>query len=261
VAASQPLPVAVAGAGRMGGAVADAVEAATDLTLVGVLERHPAPVATAAAWAARVVTDPDRLLPACRVLIDFTVAGAAGALAGAAARHGCGFVSGTTALTDADQQALDEAAVRVPVLHAANMSRGIALLTELVARAAAALGDFDVEIVERHHRHKRDAPSGTALSLAEAIRGARTGEGRLVHGRHHRRAVRTDGEIGIHALRGGDWIGAHAVELAGAGESLSLAHRAESRAVFVHGALACARFVVGRAPGRYTLGDVLGAER
>jgi 4-hydroxy-tetrahydrodipicolinate reductase len=136
------------------------------------------------------------------------------------------------------------------------MSIGVHVLTGLVAAAAAALDDWDVEIVEMHHRAKVDAPSGTALRLAEAIQRVRS-SARLVHGRQGARSARSPEEIGVHALRGGDVVGDHVVHLAGGGERLELVHRATSRDVFAHGALRAARWIAGRPPGRHTLGDVL----
>jgi 4-hydroxy-tetrahydrodipicolinate reductase len=136
------------------------------------------------------------------------------------------------------------------------MSLGVHVLSSLVARAAMELPDWDVEIVETHHRAKVDAPSGTALRLAEAVQRGRAGT-RLVHGRHGRRGARATEEIGMHALRGGDVIGDHEVHLLGGGERIELTHRATSRDVFAHGALRAASWIVGKTPGAYTLGDVL----
>ena len=126
-----------------------------------------------------------------------------------------------------------------------------------MAIVAAALPDWDVEIVETHHRAKVDAPSGTASRFAETVQHARAGAGRLVHGREGAPGARPTGEIGMHALRGGDVVGDHEVHLLGGGERLTLVHRATSRDVFAHGALRAARWIVGRPAGRYTLRDVL----
>jgi 4-hydroxy-tetrahydrodipicolinate reductase len=130
------------------------------------------------------------------------------------------------------------------------------LLAKLVEEAAAALSDWDVEIVETHHRAKIDAPSGTALRLAERVRDARKAA-RFVHGRQGSPGPRASDEIGMHALRGGDVVGDHVVHLLGGGERIELAHRATSRAVFAHGAVRAARWIRGRAPGRYSMNDVL----
>ena len=137
------------------------------------------------------------------------------------------------------------------------MSLGVHVLTRLVAQAVAALADFDVEIVETHHRAKIDAPSGTALRLAETAQRARAGTTRLVHGRKGTPGARAAEEIGVHALRGGDVVGDHVVHLMGTGERLELVHRATTRDLFASGALRAASWIVGRPPGRYTLGDVV----
>ena len=171
------------------------------------------------------------------VVVDFSSPGATLALGPIAAAAGSAVVSGTTGLGDDARDALDRAATRVPVLWEPNMSLGVHVLTELVKRASSVLADWDAEIVETHHRAKVDAPSGTALRLAES-----TGRAR----------------VGMHSLRGGDVVGDHAVHFLGGGERIELTHRATSRDVFAHGALRAARWIVGRPPGRYALRDVLG---
>jgi 4-hydroxy-tetrahydrodipicolinate reductase len=190
------------------------------------------------------------------VVVDFSAPAATRALAPIAAAAGTAMVSGTTGLDDGARQAIDRAAAGVAVLWEPNMSVGVHVLTRLVAEAAAALDDWDVEIVEMHHRAKVDAPSGTALRLAEAVQRVRA-SARLVHGRQGAPGPRSPEEVGIHALRGGDVVGEHVVQLAGGGERLELVHRATSRDVFAHGALRAARWIAGRPPGRYSLGDVL----
>ncbi len=190
-------------------------------------------------------------------VIDFSGPAATLALAPIAAAAGLALVSGTTGLGDEGRAALDGAAARVPVLWEPNMSLGVHVLAGLVEQAARALAEWDAEIVETHHRAKVDAPSGTALRLAEAVRHARDRASPLVHGRQGCPGPRASGEIGMHALRGGDVIGDHAVHLLGGGERLELAHRATHRDVFAHGALRAARWIAGRAPGRYGLRDVL----
>jgi 4-hydroxy-tetrahydrodipicolinate reductase len=145
----------------------------------------------------------------------------------------------------------------MPVLWEPNMSVGVHVLGRLVREAIAALGEgFDVEIVEAHHRKKVDAPSGTALRLAELAMEAAHGGG-LRHGREGRPGERPRGEIGMHALRGGDVVGDHTVHFLGDGERLELTHRATSRDVFAHGALRAAAWLAGKPRGRYTLADVL----
>jgi 4-hydroxy-tetrahydrodipicolinate reductase len=191
------------------------------------------------------------------VVIDFSMPAGTLALGPIVSAAGAALVSGTTGLGDDARAALDQASSRVPVLWEPNMSVGVHVLAQLVSQAVAALPGWDIEVVETHHRAKADAPSGTALRLVHAAQDARTGPTHLMHGRHGTPGPRADGEIGVHAVRGGDVVGDHSVHLLGAGERLELAHRATSRDVFAHGALRAAAWIVGRAPGRYTLADVL----
>ncbi|HLK35989.1 MAG TPA: 4-hydroxy-tetrahydrodipicolinate reductase [Polyangiaceae bacterium] len=192
------------------------------------------------------------------VVIDFSSPHATLALAPIVAAAGTAIVSGTTGLQEEARAALAEAATRVPVLWEPNMSLGVHVLSQVVARAVAALPGWDVEIVEVHHHSKVDAPSGTALRLAEVVRSARASETRLVHGRHGKPGARGSGEVGMHALRGGDVVGDHVVHLMGGGERLELGHRATSRDVFAYGAVRAARWIVGKPPGTYALADLLG---
>jgi len=164
-------------------------------------------------------------------------------------------VVGTTGLDSATEAALRAHAERHPVVWASNFSTGVNLLFELVRTASSALPDYDLEIVEMHHRHKVDAPSGTARSLAQA---ASEGRGSVVHGREGHTGERPPGEIGMHALRGGDVAGEHMVYLAGPGERLQLGHLATSRRSFAEGAIRAARWVVGKPPKLYTMREVLG---
>ena len=173
---------------------------------------------------------------------------------------GCALVIGTTGLSEADHGRIDEAARSIPVLQAPNMSLGVNLLLELVGRVAQQLGpDYDIEIEEAHHRFKKDAPSGTAQALLEAIC-RETGKDpteSVTHGRSGEQP-RRDGEIGVHAKRLGGVVGEHTVRYAGLEEAVSLGHTAFSRDVFARGALQAARWLAVRPPGRYTMGDVLG---
>lgn len=205
--------------------------------------------------------DPVAKLAKCGadVVIDFSTPAATAALADVAASAGIAIVSGTTGLGDEARAALDKASAKVAVAWEPNMSIGVHVLGELVKRAIAMLGpEFDLEIVEAHHRMKVDAPSGTALRLAEIAKTAMSGA-RLVHGREGRPGARTPTEIGMHAMRGGDVIGDHSVHLLGAGERLELVHRASSRDLFASGALRVAKWMAGKPAGRYAMTDVLGA--
>ncbi len=192
------------------------------------------------------------------VILDVAGPGAFDAALALARSRGCAFVSGSTGLGEASRAALDEAAASIPVLLAANFSLGVAVLAHLSAQAAKLLGAWDCEILEAHHRHKRDAPSGTALLLGERVSRARNGAEAAPIDRN---GVRVDGQIGYAALRGGDVVGEHAVWFAGDAERLELVHRATNRDVFAHGALAAARWLAGKPAGRYTMDDVLGLTR
>ena len=200
--------------------------------------------------------DPD--VPA-DVLVDFSGAHAFDAALALAVERRAAFISGTTGLSEVQRHALERAAMHIPVLWASNFSLGVALLMRLARSAAQALPSWDCEIVEMHHRHKLDAPSGTALSLGEAVaegRGVALGDC-AVHGRNGRTGERTGGEIGFHALRGGDVVGEHTLVFAGAGERIELSHRATDRDVFARGAVVAARWIAGRDPGAYALDEIL----
>jgi len=193
------------------------------------------------------------------VLIDFSrPAGLADALA-LAARHGLPVVTGTTGLDDESERALRRAAEAIPVCRAANFAIGVHVLAQLVRDTAERLGpDFDIELVEAHHRDKIDAPSGTALSLVRAAadgRGLEPATALRTDG--HAGAARDPARIGVQALRGGDVVGEHEVHFLGDGERLVLAHRATDRSLFARGALRAARWLIGRPPGLYGLDDVL----
>jgi 4-hydroxy-tetrahydrodipicolinate reductase len=248
--------VAVLGAtGRLGRRVVAGVLAAPGLSLVAAFARRgvgvDAGLLAGGAPCGVLVTAPGDGPPA-DVLIDVSLPGGLqelGGWLGAAA-----VVSGVTGQDDAGVAWLDAHAARAPVLVAANFSLGVAVLADLVARATAALPDHDVEIVEAHHRHKRDAPSGTALLLAAAATG---GGEPTSFGRSGHSEGRAPG-VAIHAVRGGDIVGEHQVWLCGDGERLLLGHTATSRDTFAAGAVRAARWVVGRPPGRYQLTQVLG---
>jgi 4-hydroxy-tetrahydrodipicolinate reductase len=158
--------------------------------------------------------------------------------------------------------ALEEGAAEIPVLQAPNMSTGINLLLRLAREAACVLGDYEVEIVEAHHRFKRDAPSGTAAALLQAIcDGRETQEAEVVFGRHGGQLDRPQPQIGMHSLRGGDNVGEHEVLFCGLGEMLALRHRATSRDTFVRGALRAAAWIKDKPAGRYSMQDVLFSSR
>ncbi|MFZ5891583.1 MAG: 4-hydroxy-tetrahydrodipicolinate reductase [Myxococcota bacterium] len=206
-----------------------------------------------------VVTTADvgSALLGAEAVIDFSTASAVAPLFSVAARQRVALVSGTTGLDDSARRALDKAAEAVPVLWSANMSLGVQVLAELVEQAVRRLGNaFDVEIMEIHHRRKIDAPSGTAKRLADAARAARP-ELKELNERAGNVGARSNDEMGVIALRGGDVIGDHTVFLFGSGERIELTHRASSRDLFARGALVAAKHLVGKPPRRYTIADIL----
>lgn len=194
------------------------------------------------------------------LVIDFTLPRATALHAGLAAEHGTALVIGTTGLLEEHLAELERAAQTVPVLRAANMSLGVTLLMELVRQAAAKLDEaYDIEVLEMHHRHKVDAPSGTALALGDAAAEGRNVDldDASVRVRDGQTGPRPAGTIGFATLRGGDVAGDHSVIFAAEGERLELGHRASSRQVFVQGALKAALWLQGKPAGLYSMRDVL----
>ena len=260
-----PLRVAVCGAtGRMGRAVTRLCQEASDLELCGACAGSGDPalgedagiLAGTGSAGVAVTDDMAAALLGAQVVIDFSLPAALDQLARLAARQGVALVSGTTGLQTT--AVLDEVAAKIAVVWAPNMSLGVQVLSEIAAEAARRLGPgFDIELTEVHHRAKVDAPSGTAVRLADALREVRSL--RPVSGREGIVGARKSDELGIFAVRGGDVIGDHTVHLLGLGERLELTHRATSRDLFAQGALRAARWVVGQRPGRYSLADVLNA--
>ncbi|MBD3237603.1 MAG: 4-hydroxy-tetrahydrodipicolinate reductase [Candidatus Eisenbacteria bacterium] len=254
------IPVAVCGGGgRIGGDVAAAVAASSEFALAAILEREDHPARGSRLYDAPVVGSLHELPAECRVLVDFTAPPATDRIAGGGSERGMAVVSGATALEPQQHEALRLAAERVPVVYAPNMSMGVAVVNRLIREAARRLSAYDIEIVEMHHRRKRDAPSGTALRFAETLAQARGGL-RRIHGREGVTGERSHDEVAVHALRGGDVVGEHQVILAGPGERVIISHRAESRGAFVSGVLQAIRFVAGAAAGLYAMEDVLGIQ-
>lgn len=231
--------------GRMGKAIARAIEEG-DQVLAGGIDRGG---------------DVAALADASDVLVDFSAPAALEGNLQAVISAGIPILIGTTGLEESHHAAIDEAARAVPVLQTGNTSLGVTLLAHLVREAAARLGpDWDVEIVEMHHRNKVDAPSGTALLLGEAAAKGR-GIDLSAHserGRDGQTGARAPGAIGFAALRGGTVAGDHSVILAGERERITLSHMAEDRMIFAHGAVKGARWLIGKAPGRYGMAQVLG---
>ncbi len=204
--------------------------------------------------------DPVAACAAARVVIDFSSPENTLKMATFCANNDLGLVVGTTGLSAGQTARLRESSQFIPLLTAPNMSVGVNLLFHLVRQAAAVLSSgYDIEIVETHHRHKKDAPSGTALRLKDILlETLARAEEDVRHGRAGLVGARTDHEIGMHALRGGDVVGDHTVAFFTDGERIELTHRASSRDTFARGALAAAAFLAGKKPGLYTMDQVLG---
>jgi 4-hydroxy-tetrahydrodipicolinate reductase len=256
--------VAVTGAtGRMGRAVLDAASARGDVSVALAVARDPGeePVAGVSVEPSANL---DELLAdrSPDALVDFTAPESSLDYVAAAADAGVASVVGTTGFDEDGERALVEAAERAPVLQASNFGRGVQALLSAVESAVADLPGYDVEVTETHHNGKRDAPSGTAKTILEAIEGAResTDGSERVHGREGE-APRREGEIGVHARRAGSVDGEHEVLLAGNDEELRLTHRAGDRGVFAEGALDAAAWVAGREPGQYDFAAVVEGER
>jgi 4-hydroxy-tetrahydrodipicolinate reductase len=197
--------------------------------------------------------------PAVDVVIDFSAPAGFDAALTYCAAHDAALVSGTTGLGEAQRRAMDEAVRTIPILHASNFSLAIAVLARILREAARALPNWDLEIVEMHHARKVDAPSGTALALGRAAAAARglDFDSVAVRSRAGHTGARPTGAIGFASIRAGDVVGEHSAILAGVGERLELTHRATDRAIFARGALAADAWLSGRAPGRYSIDDVL----
>ncbi len=195
------------------------------------------------------------------VMIDFSLPEAAQASIHHCRDHGIALVLGTTGLSKSHFDLLNQAAQKIAIVQATNMSLGMNLLFAMVGKVAKSLGeDYDIEIIEAHHRLKKDAPSGSALSLAESVckETGRSYPDCIINGRQGKEALRKKGEIGMHAIRAGDIIGQHTVMYSTMGESVTIAHNATTRDTFARGALRAAGWVVHQKPGLYSMRDVLG---
>ena len=237
--------------GRMGGAVIAAAREAGDRIVAGI------DVNPAADSPFPIFATPDEFGGKADVIVDFSHHSALAGLLDYAVRTGTPLVVCTTGHTEEELAAMRAAAERVAVFFSRNMSLGINLLISLCRRAAATLGDdFDIEIIEKHHNKKLDAPSGTALMIADAL--SEDEEHPYVYDRHAERRARAKGEIGLHAVRGGTIVGEHEVLFCGKDEIVTLSHSAASREVFATGAIRAARFMKGKTCGFYNMDDVIG---
>lgn len=239
----------------MGRAVTEAINSGDSLRVVAGVDINADSLGTTCAFPVyhSIAEFPDK----ADVIIDFSHHSALPALSEYATRTGTPLVIATTGHSEEEMALMLETAKSVPVFFSRNMSIGINLLIEMSRRVAKALGvDFDVEIIEKHHNQKLDAPSGTALMIAEAL-GEEREETEFVYDRHSVRAKRRSSEIGIHSVRGGTIVGEHEVIFAGKDEIVTLSHSATSREIFANGALKAAEFIVGKAPALYNMSDVI----
>ena len=265
---SPPIRVAIAGAsGRMGQMLIEAVRASGDCQLAGALDRADSPAlgqdaGAFAGWASGVPVQAalDAGLQNAQVLIDFTRPEATLAHLAACRRLGVALVIGTTGFTDAQKADIAAAAQDIAIVMAPNMSVGVNVTFKLLEMAAKALSTgYDIEIIEAHHRHKVDAPSGTALKMGEVIADAlgRDLKDCAVYERHGHTGERDPSTIGFAAIRGGDIVGDHTVLFAGTGERIEISHKASSRAGYAQGSLRAVRFLAGTKSGLFDMSDVL----
>lgn len=266
----EPVSMAVLGvSGRMGRALLVAMDEVGGIRLSGASTSSGSrwvgmDAGTAASGAVRgvmVQAEPARAIHDAAVAIDFTLPQATVANLDACVAAGCPLVIGTTGHAPAVRERIAQAASRIPLVMAPNMSVGVNLLLELVEQAARQLDErYDIEIFEAHHRDKKDAPSGTALGLGAAAAAGRGVQLDQVaeYDRHGVTGARRPGNIGFSVFRGGDVVGEHTVSFAGIGERIELTHRASDRLAFARGAVQAARWLIGRSPGLYSMRDVLG---
>lgn len=254
--------------GRMGRALVEAIMAAPDMSLGAALERTGNPFIgrdpgdwLGAPLGIAITDNVDAALVPCQVMIDFTRPSATLAYVDQCLAHGCGMVIGTTGFTDDEKNHIHRASQTIPIVLAPNMSIGVTVALDLLARATRLLPlDYDVEVTEAHHRHKVDAPSGTALRMGEVVAAQREWDLARVacYGREGQVGARPVQEIGFSTVRGGDVVGDHTVSFMGEGERLEITHRASSRATFAQGALQAARFVAIQTKGLFDMRHVLG---
>ena len=260
------MQLAIFGAGgRMGQTLARLCSEAADLRIVGAVDAPDSPflgrdlgeLVGVGVMGVEISADLSSALLGADVLIDFSIAAAFDRMLRAAMHQGLAVVSGTTRLSPQSEALMVKAQAKIPLLWAPNMSVAVHVLARLAREAIATLGaDYDVEVVETHHNRKADAPSGTASFLVQAAQQARP-ELTPTHGREGEVGARKRDEIGVHALRGGGVVGDHCVHLIGEFDRLEIGHRAMSRELFAQGALRAARWIVGKAPGRYGMAQVI----
>ncbi len=265
--------VAIHGAaGRMGQSIATVTEGDPNADLVAAMDHPDSPLVGqdiakltgAEPRGVLITTDVEEFLANVEVVIDFSTASATEKLLPMCASQQIPMVIGTTGLDGATRAGLERAAEMLPIVFAPNYSQGVNALYFLAARATELLGPpFDAEIIEMHHRHKVDSPSGTAARLAEVVTAAKRLDAKhaVTHGRSGQVGARPRDEVGVMALRGGDVVGEHTLYLVGDGERLELTHRATDRSIFARGAVRAAHWVVHRPAGLYDMADVMGIPR
>ncbi|AGB02797.1 4-hydroxy-tetrahydrodipicolinate reductase [Methanoregula formicica] len=251
--------VVICGAsGRMGQTLGRMVHESDDLELVGGINLKPSSFFGAEIVEAK---DADALLKRTKadVVIDFTIASAVVGNVQVAARNNCALIIGTTGISPAQRAEMEKAILgHVPAVITTNFSIGVAIFQQLVRESARLLKDYDIELIEAHHRNKKDAPSGTAKTLLQIIE-EEAGTREKLYGREG--MTERKNEIGVHVIRGGDIVGDHKVMYSKNFETIELSHRAYDRSVFASGALRAARWVVGKKPGIYDMNDVLGLKK
>ena len=241
--------------GKMGGAVINIAAESDDIKIIAGVDakKSDLPFPVFASFP-EVNVMPD-------VIIDFSNVAVLDYLLDFALKNNLPAIIATTGYNDKQIEKIKAAAKKIPVFFTANMSLGINVLSSLAKRAASVLGsDFDIEIVERHHNRKLDAPSGTAIMLANAVNSVFEDTYTYEYDRHSKRRMRPKSEIGIHSVRGGTIVGDHEVIFAGHEEVITLSHSAQSKGVFASGAIAAARFIVNAKPGLYDMNDIIGKE-
>ena len=266
---ASPLRIAIAGAsGRMGRMLIEAVQAAPDCELAGALDRaeNPSIGLDATGWlgvasGVTITDDLDQGLAQADVLIDFTRPEGTLAHLAVCRAKGVRMVIGTTGFTDAQKAEIAAAAREIGIVMSPNMSVGVNVVMRLLDMASRALSQgYDIEIIEAHHRHKVDAPSGTALAMGEVVAQAlgRDLQACAVYGREGVTGERDPSTIGFATVRGGDIVGDHTVLYAGIGERIEITHKSSSRVTYAQGSLRAARFLAGQGAGLFTMNDVLG---
>jgi 4-hydroxy-tetrahydrodipicolinate reductase len=248
--------IVAGGCGRIGGEVAKLISMTKDMKLSGILERKDHPEIGKPFYDVEVLSDISLLIDKADVVVDFTSPHALLDLLETLKELSVPVISGTTGLGTDDIAKLKEFSKNKAILWSPNMSTGVNLLFRLVEQAASSLRDYDVEILEMHHRHKKDAPSGTAKKLEEIVKRARRIT-KILYGREGITGERAEDELAVLALRAGDVAGEHTVFFATEGERLELTHRASSRLAFAKGTLKAIRFIVGRPKGFYEYSDIL----